>query len=155
MMKKMFFVVLILASTIFNATSDVVDDTANDSAKIENLSQEEQVTTTTHPLEPLLKAIIHVESKGNPKAHNRKGDCVGLLQITKVCVRECNLVLKRKGSDKRFTYNDRWDGDKSIEMFYILQETYNPKNDIHKGIRVWNKSTSYKNKILKIMKKFK
>ena len=151
MMKKMFLVVVLLASTIFNATSDAVNDTA----KLENQSQEEQVTTTTHPLEPLLKAIIHVESKGNPKAYNKNGDCVGLLQITKVCVRACNNVLKSKGSDKRFTYNDRWDGNKSIEMFYTLQEAYNPKNDIHKGIRVWNKSTSYKNKILNVMKKMK
>ena len=144
-------VVLLLASTIFNATSDAVSDTV----KIENQSQEKVVTTATHPLEPLLKAIVHVESKGNPKAHNKRGDCVGLLQITKICVRECNNVLKRKGSDKRFTYSDRWDGDKSIEMFYILQEAYNPKNDINKGIRIWNRSASYRTKILNVMRKMK
>ena len=151
-MKKMFIVVLFLVSAIFNATSDTVQ-TVDDSAKVENLTQKELVTTDSHPLEPLLNAIIQVESKGNPKAYNRSGDCVGLLQITKICVRECNNILKSKGSPKRYSYNDRWDGQKSIEMFYILQEKHNPNNNLIKGIRLWNKSIAYKNKIFKVLNK--
>lgn len=153
MMKKLIIAVLFITSTIFNVISENTEPLSTDSIKIETVT--ENVTTKKHPLEPLLNAIIYVESKGNPKAYNKNGDCVGLLQITKICVRECNLVLKRKGSNKRFTYNDRWDGDKSIEMFYLLQEAYNPNNDIMKGIRVWNKRASYKTKILKVMNKFK
>ena len=154
-MKKCFSVVLVLMSAILTVTTTAVFATVGDSAKVENLIIKDSVTTAPHPLEPLLNAIIHVESKGDPKAYNKQGDCVGLLQITKICVRECNNVLKRKGSDKRYTYNDRWDGTKSIEMFYLLQEAYNPNNDIHKGIRIWNKRPSYKTKVLNIMKKMK
>lgn len=107
----------------------------------------------SHPLEPLLKAIIKVESNGNPKAYNKIGDCVGILQITKICVRECNRVLEKQGSKKRYTYADRWNKEKSIEMFYLLQNTYNPNNDIDKGIRIWNKRPSYKTKVLKYLNK--
>ena len=102
-----------------------------------------------HPLEPLMNAMIYVESKGNPKAYNKRGDCVGILQITKICVRECNNVLKKQGSKKRYTYADRWDKDKSIEMFFLLQDHYNPKHDINKAIRIWNKRPSYKKLVLK------
>lgn len=107
------------------------------------------VNEETHPLEPLMNAIIYVESRGNPKAHNKKGDCVGILQITKICVRECNNVLRKKGSKKRYTYADRWDKDKSIEMFYLLQDYYNPKHDIKKAIRIWNKRPSYMKLVMK------
>lgn len=103
----------------------------------------------SHPLEKLMNAIIYIESRGNPKAHNKKGDCVGILQITKICVRECNRVLQKQGSKKRYTYADRWDKDKSIEMFYLLQDYYNPTHDINKAIRIWNKRPSYKTAVLK------
>lgn len=106
-----------------------------------------------HPLDDLLQAIIYVESKGNEKAYNKNGDCVGILQITKICVRECNRVLKKNGSDKRYTYADRWNKEKSIEMFYLLQDEYNPNYDIVKGIRIWNKGDIYKNKVLKRLNK--
>ena len=108
-----------------------------------------------HPLEPLLNAIIYVESKGNPKAYNKNGDCVGLLQITKILVRECNNILQRQGSTKRFTYSDRWDKDKSIEMFYVIQEYHNPTYNIDKGIRLWNKRSTYKTLVKSVMQKQK
>ena len=31
--------------------------------------------------ENVINAIIQVESKGDPKAYNKNGDCVGILQI--------------------------------------------------------------------------
>lgn len=86
----------------------------------------------------VIDAIIQVESKGDPKAHNKNGDCVGILQITKGLVRETNNILARKGSDKRFTYQDRWDPDKSKEMFIILQEHFNKTHNIEKAIKWWN-----------------
>lgn len=87
---------------------------------------------------PVIEAIIQVESKGNPKAHNRNGDCVGILQITKVLVREVNNILKQKGSTKRYTYQDRWDVEKSKEMFLLIQERYNKEHNVEKAIRGWN-----------------
>ena len=136
-----------VADAVRNAKGNVIPTTDNAEAMMTVIEKE------AHPLDDLLQAIIYVESRGNEKAHNKNGDCVGILQITKICVRECNRILKKKGSDKRYTYTDRWDKEKSIEMFYLLQNEYNPKHDIVKGIRIWNKSTKYRNKVLKRLNK--
>lgn len=86
----------------------------------------------------VMNAIIQVESKGDPKAHNKNGDCVGILQITKILVKEVNDILKRKGDKKRYTNQDRWDVEKSKEMFIILQEHFNKEHNVEKAIRCWN-----------------
>lgn len=101
-------------------------------------------TTSDDNLERVMNAIIQVESQGNPKAYNKRGDCVGLLQITKVCVRECNSILKEKKSKKRYTYADRWDADKSKEMFLLFQNKYNPSGNMEKAARLWNGGINYK-----------
>lgn len=107
-------------------------------------------STTAHAkgnndnLEKVLDAIIQVESKGNPKAYNKAGNCVGILQITPVLVRQCNIILKRKKSKKRYTYDDRWNVEKSKEMFYIIQNEYNPSHNIEKAARLWNGGINYK-----------
>ena len=86
----------------------------------------------------IIEAIIQVESSGNEKAVSKDGKCVGAMQIQKIVVDDCNEYLKLKKSTKRFTYDDRYDREKSIEMFYLIQERYNKTNDIEKGIRIWN-----------------
>lgn len=80
----------------------------------------------------LIKAISAVESSNNPKAVN--GHHVGLLQISPVCVRECNRIV----GYKRFSYNDRFSAEKSIEMFNIIQGAYNPERNHEKAARLWN-----------------
>ena len=138
---------------------EVVNDASKNEENVTEITEIEVQTVVTeepkHPLEDLMNAIIYVESRGNAKAHNKKGDCVGILQITKICVRECNNILKRRGSTKRYTYADRWDKEKSIEMFYLIQDAHNPKNDINKAIRLWNKSSAYKTRVLKRLHKQK
>lgn len=108
------------------------------------LSATQAQPTLNNNLERVMNAIIQVESKGNPKAHNRNGDCVGILQITKVCVRECNNILKERDIKKRYTYTDRWDADKSKEMFRLFQSKYNPTGDMEKAARLWNGGINYK-----------
>ena len=44
---------------------------------------------------PVMDAIIQVESKGNASAVS--GQYVGAMQISPICVRECNNILKRRG----------------------------------------------------------
>ncbi len=88
--------------------------------------------------ERVINAIIMVESGGNPKAHNPHGDCAGILQITPVLVKECNILLKRQNSKKRYTLSDRYDVKKSKEMFVIIQEHFNPEMNIEKAIKCWN-----------------
>ena len=81
----------------------------------------------------LIDAVIHVESRGDINAHNVGEDAVGVLQIRPIMVQEVNRVL---GFDK-YTLQDRWDKQKSIEMFNVIREnTPNPTNE--KVARNWN-----------------
>jgi len=81
----------------------------------------------------LVNAIIHVESRGDTLAHNIKEDAVGVLQIRPIMVKEVNRILR---FDK-YTLQDRWDKQKSIEMFNVIrQHTPNPTNE--KIARNWN-----------------
>lgn len=91
----------------------------------------------------LLYAIGQVESRGNTKAVSPSGKYVGWLQIGKVTVDECNRLLGKK----KYTYHDRYDYNKSIEMFLIIQNHYNPSGDFGKAIRIWNEGPNYNKKI--------
>lgn len=90
---------------------------------------------------PVIEAIIAVESNGNPKA--KSGQSVGAMQITPVLVVECNRILKKRKSKKRYTLSDRLSISKSKEMFLLFQSHYNPKNCIEQAIRSWNGGMNY------------
>ena len=118
-----------------------------------------QTENEVNKWERVMNAIIAVESKGNPKAHNPKGDCAGILQITPILVKECNNLLKEKKSTKRYTLGDRYNAKKSKEMFIFLQEHFNPELNVEKAIKQWNcgfytkdwkhKSIGYYKKVMK------
>ena len=86
--------------------------------------------------EPLMAAVIKVESNGNAKA--KHGNQVGAMQITPILVKECNQILQRRGCSKRYTLTDRYSVEKSKEMFEIYQSYHNPENDVEFAIRSWN-----------------
>ena len=85
----------------------------------------------------IMNAIIQVESRGNPKAHAKGEDAVGILQIRKCMVDDVNRILKRKGLPHRYTYNDRWNVDKSYEMFNIFCDYYG-LTSAEEMARCWN-----------------
>lgn len=87
--------------------------------------------------ETLICAISAVESSGNTNAVH--GHHVGILQISPILVDECNRIQK----DKRYSYKDRYSKEKSIEMFNIFQNYYNPEHNIEKAIRSWNGGPRY------------
>ena len=89
----------------------------------------------------VMEAIILVESEGNPRAVS--GNSVGAMQITPILVRECNNILKARGSEKRFTLADRYSVGKSKEMFLLIQSHHNPQNSVEKAIRSWNGGMHY------------
>ena len=107
---------------------------------------------------PVMDAIIQLESKGNAMAVN--GSYVGVLQISPVIVKECNNILKSKGSKKRFSLSDRYNATKSREMFVIIQSFHNPLNSVEKAIRLWSggirydiaKTQAYLRKVMQIMR---
>ena len=82
---------------------------------------------------PVIQAIAMVESEGNPKRVSRNGLYVGYLQISEILVRECNRIA----GYKKYTYADRYDKQKSIDMFIDYQEHHNPEGDMEKAIRLW------------------
>ena len=90
---------------------------------------------------PVMDAIIQVESEGNPRAVS--GNSVGVMQITPVLVKECNDILKKQKSNKRYTLDDRYSVEKSKEMFLLIQKYFNPENNVEKAIRSWNGGMKY------------
>tara|TARA_R100000908_G_C3752936_1_gene147394 strand:- start:2430 stop:2912 length:483 start_codon:yes stop_codon:yes gene_type:complete len=90
----------------------------------------------------LIRAIIMVESNGNDSAIGDKhligNEAIGALQIRPIMVREVNRICKLTNSDIRFKLKDRFDRNKSIQMFFIWKE-YHHKNDSNEVIaRNWN-----------------
>ena len=92
-------------------------------------------STFIHEL--FLNSIITVESKGNPKAITKDGSA-GILQIKPIMVKEVNRICRINKIDKKFTLKDRFDVDKSIEMFWIYQNFYNKNSSYEKMARDWN-----------------
>lgn len=90
---------------------------------------------------PVMEAIIQVESEGNPRAVS--GNSAGAMQITPILVRECNAILKARGSKKRYTLDDRFNVGKSKEMFLLIQSQHNKTNNVEKAIRSWNGGPRY------------
>ena len=98
-------------------------------------------TTPGFDWNPVMDAIILVESEGNPKAVS--GNSVGAMQITPILVKECNNILEKQKSKKRYTMNDRFSVEKSKEMFLLIQKYFNPENNVEKAIRSWNGGVKY------------
>lgn len=90
---------------------------------------------------PLMDAIIQVESEGNSRAVS--GKSCGAMQITPILVEDCNIILKKRGSSKRYTLNDRFSVKKSREMFVLIMSHYNPSNNVERAIRLWNGGANY------------
>ena len=85
----------------------------------------------------IIAALMYVESSNNDSAYNASEDAVGCLQIRKTMVNDVNRILKRQGKDKRYSYMDRWNREKSIEMFNIFCEYYGLV-DAEEIARCWN-----------------
>ena len=90
----------------------------------------------------LVTALIHVESRGNDSAigdrHLVGNEAVGALQIRPIMVREVNRILRIQKSDKRYKLKDRFDRNKTIEMFYIWKEYHHKDDDAETIARNWN-----------------
>ena len=102
---------------------------------------DEPTTNGTFDGEPVMNAILQVESGGNPNAVS--GNSCGAMQITPICVAQCNIILKARKSKKRYSLKDRFNIAKSKEMFLLLQSYYNLENNIEKAIRSWNGGMKY------------
>lgn len=128
-----------------------------DAASAAAMSKQD-VSSNEFDWNPVMEAIIQVESEGNPRA--KSGNSVGVMQITPILVAECNKILKRKNSKKRYKLSDRYNISKSKEMFLLMQSVYNPLNSIEQAIRAWNggnhysvkRTQRYFEKVMKLLK---
>lgn len=124
----------------------------------EKTVEKSTVSTVNFDWEPVMKAIIQVESEGNTKAV--RGKSCGAMQITPILVAECNNILKGRNSKTRYTLRDRFNLEKSKEMFLLMQSEFNPSNNVEKAIRAWNGGNNYNKKrtqryFEKVMKELK
>ena len=104
-------------------------------------NEEEEESSEQFDWSPVIEAIILVESEGNPNAVS--GNQVGAMQITPILVRECNNILRSRGSNQQYTLADRYDVGKSREMFLLIQSKHNPQNNVERAIRTWNGGPKY------------
>lgn len=127
-------------------------------ANAATIDNDSDVVDSSQDWKPVVNALIQVESGGNEDA--KHGASVGVLQITPVLVAECNNILRKRNSKKRFKLSDRRSRSKSIEMFLLFQSWFNPKHDIELAIRSWNggmhysvkRTQRYFEKVMKILR---
>ena len=121
-------------------------------------NEKNEAASATFNWNPVMEAIIQVESKGNPRAVS--GNSCGAMQITPIMDAECNNILKKRKSKKRFTLADRFNVAKSKEMFILFQSFHNPKSNVEQAIRSWiggmrytvRGTQRYFNKVMKYLK---
>jgi hypothetical protein len=129
-MKRIKKIVLFIAALLLTIPSNAAEEVADSDNVTEDFNWD-----------PVISAIIQVESGGNTKA--KRGNSVGAMQITPILVAECNQILRQRKSKKRFRLSDRFSLQKSKEMFLLFQSKYNPLNSIEKAIRSWNGGINY------------
>lgn len=135
-MKKLFLVSLFIFSLGCNLNNPITE------FDIEEIPEEiEEVTEW----DVFVEALIQVESEGNTFAVGKTND-LGILQITPIYVKDVNRIL----GEERFTLDCRVDIDKSLKMFEIYQNHYNPDKDINRAIKLHNPGagSDYREKIL-------
>lgn len=93
---------------------------------------------TPTQMDPLVSALIYVESSGNDSAYYQDTEAVGCLQIRPIMVEEVNRILKIQGKENRFKLKDRWDREKSLEMFYVWKKFHHSNSTNEHIARNWN-----------------
>lgn len=82
----------------------------------------------------LIKSIGNVESGNNPDTINKREEARGFLQIRPGCVADANRIMGYKAFDTLDCYNI----EKSIMIFTVIQNHYNPKWNKEIAAKLWN-----------------
>lgn len=95
----------------------------------------------------LTLAIIKTESEFDSTAVGKDGFDRGILQIRPVYVAEANRIL----GIERYTHEDAFSVKKSLEMYSIIQEHYNPEHDVQRAIKLHNPNAGlwYSDKVMR------
>lgn len=96
----------------------------------------------TYKISDLVNALILVESNNREKIigdkHLGENYAAGVLQIRPVMLKEVNRILKIQGKTKRYQLKDRFNRQKSIEMFHIWRNFHHKNDNFEKIVRNWN-----------------
>jgi len=82
----------------------------------------------------LIESLIYVETTNGKNLFNEKELAIGHLQIRPVMIDDINRIV---GYEK-YKHEDAWNKKKSIEMFWIYQNYYNPELNLEIAARIWN-----------------
>ena len=115
-----------------------VDTLELTNVKVELVESKFVKPTYTLDVEPLIQAMIMVESQGNDSAYHKREQAAGCLQIRPIMVREVNRILGIQKSELEYTLEDRWSREKSIEMFHIVNGYHNKNSTYEEIARAWN-----------------
>jgi hypothetical protein len=98
------------------------------------------------PSDALWHATVTVESRGNPRARNRREGAAGVVQIRRACLQDVNRIARDEGLGERFTAADRLDPAKSRRMWELYLRHYGrqyreasgfaPTDEVY--ARIWN-----------------
>lgn len=135
-MKKFIFLIILFGSILIPIKNEPIH------FKPKLLHKKEIIDTDLIHKQKILLSIIKEESKFKLDAINRSENAVGLLQIRPIMIKEVNLII----GEERFTNADRNDLYKSIEIFVIYQNYFNPEWDLEKAARLWNGGRNGMNK---------
>lgn len=108
-------------------------------AEMTILSQEEDSTNVLvqdyflSDWEVMILAIAKTESDFNFLARGSRND-LGLLQATEIWVEDVNRII----GEQRYSHCDALDPVKTLEMFSIIQNHYNPDKEVTRAIHLHN-----------------
>ncbi len=106
-----------------------------------NLYAEPKLITlyVPQPLHPfgitddVLLAFVQLESNFDMYAENPVTKARGILQILPVMIDEANKVA----GWQKYTWDDAWLPERSIEIWYLIQNYYNPEYNVQKAAQLW------------------
>ena len=138
-MKKNILIYLLGVSVFFNIIF------VKTHTKLSEQQPASQSQTTNQDWNTFIKALAWVESEWNPEAIGQTED-VGYLQITPIIILDANRIV---GSNK-YSLDDRKDINKSIEIFNVIMDNYNPTHDLNYSLKIWNPKApvSYHRKVM-------
>lgn len=149
--KNWIYILLFVSIIGFISFSRPTVSTSNNT--INSLSNKEYIfiKDTLIEWEIFVMALVEVECERNPNAQSNK-NAIGPLQITPIYVKEINRLY-----NTNFTFEDAWDLEKSLKMFNLMNDHYNPTKDIDEAIKLHNPGAGkwYSDRIKQRMKMIK
>ncbi len=133
-MKKNVVLVLMLFFLTINAKNTTQKINENNNHIDTRLLLKPKLDYNEKRLLDIFRVLCYVESDSGIHVYNKEEEAVGIIQIRPIMVKEVNQIL----GENRFKMDDRWDSEKSFEMFKIYQDFVNPGYDEVLACRYWN-----------------